>query len=101
VIVILWLLIFVPHHKTDGRSCRLSFEDPGKEFNIISFTAPGHNVGLAGTSSVELRLYKIKVDRQAGRAAINDATQSGTMGLPECGQSKKLSEGIPSHKTDR
>ena len=54
-------------------------------------------ISTVSDSQIEGTLHVSLAQRQARRAAVDDATETGTMGFPECRHSEKFAESVGRH----
>ena len=98
VLIVLAFGIFISDDEADGRTQRFSFENPRKEFYLVTFFPLCSDFGLAWFSTIELCLNKVKINFQTRRATVNYSTNGGAVRFTESGEAKKCTESIASHK---
>ena len=85
--------IGVAYQHGDGGPESVSLEDAGEDLGLVALLALGGQATLARATSVEVALDVLGDERQAWRAAINDDSDSATMGLAPGGDSEQGSKG--------
>ena len=65
------------------------FEDSRQELHTVALLASRGEGALAGAATVELGLDEVEIKGNAGRTAVDDASDGGAVALAEGGQAKK------------
>ena len=86
------MLVGIAYDEADRTACRLPLEDTAEQFHLVGFVARCCNLALSGTTAVQFLLDKVKVDVNACRHTIDDATHSLTVTLAKGRQSEYLSK---------
>ena len=97
--VVLAALVGVMDQQGDRRSGRHLLaagigEDAGEYLHRVGFTALGGEARLSGFAPVQLDLDFLGCDRNARRAAIDDAADGGPMAFAPGGHAEKMAEGV-------
>ena len=88
VVVIVGMLVFVAHEKPDGAACGASFKNARQQFDAVSFFSRSGEFALSRPASVEFLLYKIKVNLNASRHAVNDTSDAWAVAFSKGCQSE-------------
>jgi len=97
VVVIGRTLVFVRDEQGDGRAGGFAFEYATEHLYGIAFLALRNDSALAWASAIQVVLDKIEVERESGRATVQNATYSRPVGFAESGDAKDGAEGIACH----
>ena len=101
--IILRALIGVLDHHRNRRASRrhghaiVAQKNTGKHANLIRFAALRRIFGLAGLALVEIGLNFGFRERNAGRAAVNNATERQTVAFAPGGYAEQMTETIVRH----
>ncbi len=97
VAVILAALVGVLDQQRDRRAGGQAFVDARQDLHPVGFLALRDVAAGAGATAVELGLDVGFGQRQAGRAAVDDAADRRAVALAEIGDAKEFAEGAAGH----
>ena len=86
------MVVGVPNFEGYWRSSCFSFENTGQEFYFVGFGARCGYVALSGTSSVELPLDVINVDRYTRGHTVNYTSYGSAVAFAERSESEYISK---------
>ena len=81
----------------DRRARRAAFEHAGEDAHRIRLLPLGGEFGLAGAAAIEIGLDVGFAQRQAGRAAVDDAADGRTVAFAPRGDAEEMAEGVVAH----
>ena len=103
-IIVFRALIGVLDQQPDGRSRRhLAFgffieKYAGEDFDLIGFLPLGGKARGAGAALIKEDLDLSRIERDQGRAAIDDAADRWTVAFAKSRDTEKMAEGVVGHK---
>ncbi len=95
--IVLRVLVTVSHQHGDGRSRCLPLKDTGQDFHPVRFLPLCGFQILSRLPPVHIGLNVRLGEGKPRRAAIDDDTQTGSVGLSEGGDSEAVSKCISCH----
>ena len=78
----------VAHQQGDGGACSAALEDAGEDFHLVRLAAGGGDFALTGFAPVQIALDIPLLQSQSCGTAVDDYSQSRSMGLSPGGDSK-------------
>ena len=97
LLVIAGPLVPVAHHHGDRCAKGHPIEQAAEDLDAVVFLAGRGDAALAGTPPVELGLDRLQIERQTGRAAVDDHPHATTVGFAEGADAEKLPEAAAHH----
>ena len=88
------MLVGVPHDEANGTPRRLPFEHTAQQFHPIGLLTTRRELALPRTAPVQLGLYEVQIDINAGRHFVDNTTDGLTMTLAKGGQREQFSKCI-------
>ena len=88
------MLVGIAYQKADGASGRFAFEHSGQQFHLVRFFAGSRDSALSRTTAVQLVLYEVLVDVDAGRKPVDDSAYSRPVAFSESRQPEYITKCI-------
>ena len=90
-------LVFVHDEQANRRAGGLALEDAGEELQAVGFLARGDVARGAGLAPVEFGLNRGFVQRDACRAAVEDAADGNAVAFAKGGKDEVLADAVAAH----
>ena len=88
------MLVGIAYQKAYGASGRFAFEHSGQQFHLVRFFAGSRDSALSRTTAVQLVLYEVLVDVDAGRKPVDDSAYSRPVAFSESRQLEYITKCI-------
>lgn len=94
VLIILRVLISVAHDEANGATSRFALKHTAQNLDLVGFVATSGNSALPRSATVQFALDERQVDVDAGRHAVDNATNGFAVALAKGGQREDVAKCI-------